>query len=62
MSGYAVARALRERSEFNHVHLAAVTGWGQEEDRRRSQEAGFDYHLTKPADPEALQRLLGEVR
>jgi CheY-like chemotaxis protein len=35
--------------------LVAVTGYGQDEDRRRSQEAGFDYHLTKPVDPEALQ-------
>ena len=38
--------------------LVAVTGWGQDEDRRRSQEAGFNYHLTKPVDPIALGNLL----
>ena len=36
----------------------ALTGWGQEEDRRRSQEAGFDHHLVKPASPEAILELL----
>jgi CheY-like chemotaxis protein len=42
--------------------LIAVTGWGQEEDRRRSHEAGFDKHLVKPVDPHALLRLLAELR
>jgi len=55
LSGYDVARELREQPEFRRTPLVAVTGYGQEEDRRRSQEAGFDYHLTKPVDPEALQ-------
>jgi CheY-like chemotaxis protein len=40
--------------------LVALTGWGQEEDRKRSHDAGFDYHLTKPVDPVALQKLLAE--
>jgi CheY-like chemotaxis protein len=62
MSGHELARHLRGEPGGDRVLLVALTGWGQEEDRRRSQEAGFDYHLTKPADPEALQRLLGEVR
>ena len=62
MTGHELARRLRGAPDGDRVLLVAVTGWGQEEDRRRSQEAGFDYHLTKPADPEALQRLLGEVR
>jgi CheY-like chemotaxis protein len=62
MSGHELARRLRGEPDGDKVLLVAVTGWGQEEDRRRSQEAGFDHHLTKPADPEALQRLLGEVR
>jgi CheY-like chemotaxis protein len=55
LSGYDVARELREQPEFRRTPLFAVTGYGQEEDRRRSQAAGFDYHLTKPVDPEALQ-------
>jgi CheY-like chemotaxis protein len=55
LSGYDVARLLREQPEFRRIPLVAVTGYGQEEDRRRSQEAGFDYHLTKPVDPDALQ-------
>jgi CheY-like chemotaxis protein len=38
--------------------LIALTGWGQAEDRQRSRAAGFDYHLVKPVDPGALQRLL----
>jgi CheY-like chemotaxis protein len=54
MSGYEVARALRARPEGRGVVLAAVTGYGQEEDRRQSREAGFDYHLTKPLAPGAL--------
>ena len=38
--------------------LIALTGWGQEEDKRRSQEAGFDHHLVKPVDPATLLKLL----
>jgi CheY-like chemotaxis protein len=40
--------------------LVALTGWGQDEDKRRSKEAGFDHHLTKPPDPEVLERLIAE--
>ena len=40
----------------------AVTGWGQEEDKRRTTEAGFDHHLTKPVDPAALEKLLSELK
>lgn len=61
MSGHELAPRLRGEPGGDRVLLVALTGWGQAEDRRRSQEAGFDYHLTKPADPETLQRLLGEV-
>jgi two-component system CheB/CheR fusion protein len=57
MDGYQVARALRERLDSRPV-LVALTGYGQDEDRRRSREAGFDHHLTKPVDPEALKGLL----
>jgi CheY-like chemotaxis protein len=54
MSGYEVARALRAAPEGRGLVLAAVTGYGQEEDRRQAREAGFDYHLTKPLAPGAL--------
>ena len=40
------------------MRIVAVTGYGQEEDRRRSRESGFDQHLTKPVDPDALQALV----
>ena len=43
---------------FCDMYLVAVTGWGQDEDRRRASEAGFDSHLTKPAEPEAVRRVL----
>jgi CheY-like chemotaxis protein len=55
MSGYDVARQLRQQPDFRRTPLVAVTGYGQDEDRRRSREAGFDHHLTKPVDPDALQ-------
>jgi signal transduction histidine kinase/ActR/RegA family two-component response regulator len=58
LNGYDVARRLRQRLELRGMVLAAVTGYGQENDRRRSQEAGFDYHLTKPVAPADLQRVL----
>jgi signal transduction histidine kinase len=54
ISGYEVARSLRALPELRDLVLAAVTGYGQEEDRRRSREAGFNFHLTKPLAPEAL--------
>jgi CheY-like chemotaxis protein len=47
MDGHEVARRLRGRPRFEHTTLVALTGWGQESDRRRSQEAGFDHHLVK---------------
>jgi CheY-like chemotaxis protein len=58
MNGYDVARRLRQQPASRDALLIAVTGYGHEEDRRRSAGAGFDHHLTKPVDPEALQRLL----
>jgi signal transduction histidine kinase/CheY-like chemotaxis protein len=60
MTGYDVARTLRADPEHAGVRLIALTGFGQEEDRRRSHEAGFDAHLVKPVDPEMLQQLLAE--
>jgi signal transduction histidine kinase/DNA-binding response OmpR family regulator len=61
MDGYEVARRVRRRTEFRGTALVALTGWGQEEDRRRSREAGFDHHMTKPADLNALQVLIGSI-
>jgi CheY-like chemotaxis protein/anti-sigma regulatory factor (Ser/Thr protein kinase) len=58
MDGYEVARRIRARPEGRDVVLIALTGWGQEDDRRRSREAGFDHHLIKPADLQALQTAL----
>jgi DNA-binding response OmpR family regulator len=56
-SGYDVARELRAR-RGDGMRLIALTGWGGEGDARRAREAGFDHHLTKPADPAALSELL----
>ena len=58
LDGYDAARAIRSESWGTNVVLIAVTGWGQEDDRRRSREAGFDHHLVKPVDPSALMELL----
>lgn len=58
LSGYEVARRLRADSTRAEVVLIALTGYGQEEDRRRSREAGFNHHLVKPVDPAVLKRLL----
>jgi PAS domain S-box-containing protein len=60
LNGYEVARAIRDE-RGKEVVLVALTGWGQEGDRRRAMEAGFDYHLTKPVDAAALMDLLAEV-
>lgn len=61
MDGYEVARQLRQRPEGRDATLIALTGWGQEEDRRRSKAAGFDHHLIKPADRSVLESLLVTV-
>jgi len=53
-NGYDVARSLRQMPQTATCALVAVTGWGQNEDRRRSQEAGFSVHLVKPVDPQQV--------
>jgi CheY-like chemotaxis protein/two-component sensor histidine kinase len=58
MDGYEVARRLRGMPAFAGRVIAALTGWGQEADRRRTREAGFDHHLVKPVDPAELETLL----
>lgn len=62
MDGYEVARRIRRQPEFRDVMLIALTGWGQEDDRRRTSEAGFDHHLLKPADMSALESLFLSLR
>jgi signal transduction histidine kinase len=61
IDGYEVGRRIREESWGKQVVLIAITGWGQEEDRRRSIEAGFDCHLTKPVDLAVLFDLLCQL-
>jgi PAS domain S-box-containing protein len=61
MDGYAVCRELRRHPATASVCLIAVSGYGQEEDRRRAREAGFDLHLTKPVDPVDLERVLATL-
>jgi CheY-like chemotaxis protein len=61
LNGYEVARRLRREAWGRDMMLIACTGWGQPEDRRRTQEAGFNHHLVKPCDPESVLRLLAEA-
>jgi CheY-like chemotaxis protein len=60
MDGYEAARQIRG-SLGRSVFLVALTGWGQEEDQRRAQAAGFDRHLTKPAEPSVIESLIASV-
>ena len=61
LSGYEVARQLRQSQEGRSLTLIAVTGWGQERDKLRALEAGFDHHFTKPIDPNILLELVSRV-
>lgn len=58
MNGYDAARRIRTESWGQEIILVAVTGWGQDDDRRRSREAGFDHHIVKPVEPAALVQIL----
>jgi signal transduction histidine kinase len=58
LNGYDACRRIREQPWGRGIAIAALTGWGQEEDKRQSREAGFDHHLVKPVEPAALERLL----
>jgi len=58
LNGYEVARRIRQKSWGLDVILVALTGWGQDEDRRRSEEAGFNFHIVKPVELAALEQLL----
>jgi PAS domain S-box-containing protein len=61
MDGHEVARRFRAHRTLKDVYLIALTGWGQDEDRRRSHDAGFDLHLTKPIDPDDIEAVLAGV-
>jgi CheY-like chemotaxis protein len=58
MDGLEVARRARQRADSRDLTVIALSGWGQDEDRRRSREAGVDYHMVKPVDLDELGRLL----
>jgi len=60
LNGYEAARRIREQPRRSVLTLVALTGWGQAEDRSRSEDAGFDAHLVKPVDLVALTKLLAE--
>jgi CheY-like chemotaxis protein len=61
MNGYVAARHIRQRDWGRDVLLVAVTGWGQQADREASEQAGFDHHLVKPVELDAVQLLLAQL-
>jgi DNA-binding response OmpR family regulator len=61
LNGYEVCRRIRQQAWGKNMVVIALTGWGQEEDKRRSLEAGVDSHLVKPVDHAALKKLLAGV-
>jgi len=61
LNGFEACRKIREQPSSKHIVIVALTGWGQDEDRRRSQQAGFSGHLVKPADYAVLTKLLDEL-
>ena len=61
LNGYGACRRIREQAWSKAVTIVALTGWGQDEDRRRSAEAGFNHHMVKPVELAALQSLLASL-
>ena len=61
IDGYEVARQLKANADTARIRLVALTGYGQQEDKQKAVEAGFDEHLTKPVDPEALEIAMGSI-
>jgi CheY-like chemotaxis protein/two-component sensor histidine kinase len=61
LDGYQTARKIRDLPGGREVTLVAVTGWGQEQDLRMAADAGFDRHLVKPVDPQALTKMIGQM-
>lgn len=60
MSGYDVARAMRQQPPLSEAYLVAVSGYDDEDDRRAAREAGFDFHVTKPVSKDLLDKLMAE--
>ena len=60
-NGYDAARLMRAERWGKSIHLVALTGWGQEDDKRRAEEAGFNAHLVKPVSPEALRKQIASL-
>jgi len=61
LNGYEVCRWIRAQSENEKVVIIAQTGWGQEETRKKTSDAGFDYHMVKPLDPNTLRKILAKL-
>ena len=61
LDGFEVAKRMRQQPILQDVVLVAMTGYGKESDRQRSQEAGFDHHLVKPIKFEKVQKILASV-
>lgn len=62
MDGFEAARRLRQQPRLKNLLLIALTGWGQQEDRRRTAEAGFDHHLVKPPKLESVEHVLAQLK
>ena len=61
LDGYETARQARQRDWGRKAHLVALTGWGQESDRRQALAAGFEHHLVKPTEPDALRAVIDGI-
>jgi len=61
LNGYEVAQRIRQAEWGTAMFLVAITGWGQDEDRRRSEDVGMDLHMVKPVEPGALDRVLADL-
>jgi two-component system, chemotaxis family, CheB/CheR fusion protein len=61
LNGYDVCSRLRSIPETADAFMVALTGWGQEEDRIRARDAGFDHHMVKPVEPALLEKLIAEL-
>lgn len=61
LDGYSLARMFRQEFGFENLRLVALTAWGSDDDRAESRRAGFDAHVTKPADPETIDSILETV-